>query len=534
MTDRPRSDELLDLIDQYLAETIDDKSFARLEALLLESEEARRRFVLYLDHDCQMHFATRARRSTTEALERLAAAQGERDSRSWFRWSRLGVAGAILLLLLGGGWMLASPRGRDSLIRVLTAGRPAAVNVAWLVNAQDCEWSGPAHPGRDMTAGKTLRLARGLAELEFDQGARVILQGPAVLELISGSAAKLLTGSLTARVAPHARGFTVLSPDGKVVDLGTEFGLSVDSSGSTLVRVFRGEVVAFPLEPRRGVTLHQNEAARIDRRSVALEPPTPAWDRKTYVRSIKPAVHATPHTIALDFSQPQPGTLLDRQGRGVGLPTRLPGTGFLLPPKDPNLYLKLDQAALELDTTRSDLNTQEHIGTGEYIGFRLRDHGFTGPEDFEISALIPKIPGFEVVGQFGLFAGPRSTQNIRGGLIRRPQPELYRAFLVNNHNGIDTDIHEVGLTTTGDDLRLLLRRTSGRYALEVENLTRHSSSTLAIAHPSYLDQETDLYVGLFGANTQSQQSRTLTIREVRLTVWTAGDPGPTIERPKNR
>ena len=40
----------------------------------------------------------------------------------------------------------------------------------------------------------------------------------------------------------------------------------------------------------------------------------------------------------------------------------------------------------------------------------------------------------------------------------------------------------------------------------VENLTRKSSTTLAIAHPAFLDDEADLYVGVFGANTQSEIS----------------------------
>ena len=103
-------------------------------------------------------------------------------------------------------------------------------------------------------------------------------------------------------------------------------------------------------------------------------------------------------------------------------------------------------------------------------------------------------------------------------------------FLVNNQKGIDTDIYEVGLMTTGDDLRLKLRRQNGRYSLVVDNLTRNSSSTLEIAHPAFLDQEKDLYVGLFGANTQSDLRKTLTIREINVTVWTTQPQNPTMSQ----
>ena len=113
-----------------------------------------------------------------------------------------------------------------------TGAEPVAENVAWLVNAQDCRWDEAGQrPGRDMGDGKELHLARGLAEIEFDCGARVILQGPAGVRLLSGRSVQLLKGTLTARVPGRARGFTVLTPHNKVVDLGTEFGLSVDDRG---------------------------------------------------------------------------------------------------------------------------------------------------------------------------------------------------------------------------------------------------------------------------------------------------------------
>ena len=49
---------------------------------------------------------------------------------------------------------------------------------------------------------------------------------------------------MTARVPVPAHGFTVHSPQGKVVDLGTEFGVSVDGPGTTSVRVFSGDLTA--------------------------------------------------------------------------------------------------------------------------------------------------------------------------------------------------------------------------------------------------------------------------------------------------
>jgi ferric-dicitrate binding protein FerR (iron transport regulator) len=536
--------EFFDLVDEYCSGLIDESGAGRLEAYLLGSSGARRHFAEYFQHHTEIHFAIRAGRAAGAVLERLAseehhprdgeAASPWRRHRPWSvrgRWMGLAAlvaAAAVVVAWLG--WR-SEPGSKPN--SVAGAGDPAEENVAWLVNAQDCRWDDAGQrPGRDMRAGKELHLIGGLAEIEFDGGARVILQGPAGLRLVSPRSAQLLKGTLTARVPPRARGFTVLTPHNKVVDLGTEFGLSVDEAGAARVRVFRGEVVAYSLLSGRaidpGVTIRQDQAARLDGRTVDRKPPGPGEDAVNYVRAIEPPPVVTPRTLLLDFSTPVSGTLRDAMGQGIGLTRRLSGTGADLPERDPNLLLRTERRALEFTTTRSDLNTQDRMRTGEYLGVRLRDLGFTGAEDFEIRATIPSIPGLKVVGQFGLYVGSRSDRNIRGGLISWPRPDTYRLFLVNNSGGIDSDIYEVGLMTSGDDLRLALRRIGGRYSLVVDDLTRRSSSTLAIAHPAFLDGETDLDVGLFGANTQSDLPKTLTVRELSVTVWTPQTAARTI------
>src|SRR5437870_3515837 len=82
---------------------------------------------------------------------------------------------------------------------------------------------------------------RGLAEVRFQCGARVVLQGPAKLALLSGKGARLVHGKLTARVPAAAAGFEILAPQGKVIDLGTEFGVAVSQEGNAEVYVFEGK-----------------------------------------------------------------------------------------------------------------------------------------------------------------------------------------------------------------------------------------------------------------------------------------------------
>src|SRR5262249_45440632 len=202
---------------------------------------------------------------------------------------------------------------------------------------------------------------------------------------------------------------------------------------------FEGKVEAHPLEskiPAGGVSLTQNQAARIAAGLVTLKPAEPGVGADQFVRAIVPPPVILPRPPKLTFDQPHEAGIHDQGGQGTGLTHRLPGTGSLLPERDPNLRLDRRKSQLELTTTKSDLNTQYKLDQGEYLGVRLADLGFTGREDFAVTASIPNIPALESVGQFGLYAGARSDATIRGGLIgRRGQLGQYTQFLVNNDGG---------------------------------------------------------------------------------------------------
>jgi hypothetical protein len=523
-------EDLLDLFDAFCDETIEEDRFAELERRLLADDSARQQFVHYFQLHTEMHFAARARRALRQVFpDSLEPSSPEPtasiDSRSSFNPRRslflTLIAVAAMILCLAGPIALALRQAERS------PDAPSSEDnaIAWLANAQDCQWSGEGSehgPGPNMRPGKILRLERGLAEIDFERGARVILQGPAALELVSNNRAKLHVGSVAVRVPPTARGFIMESARGEIVDLGTEFGLSVDTSGNSEVHVFEGEIEAAPVgvEGKKPfVKLLENQSARIDGREVVLDPAGAAQKSGRFVRTIVPKPVLVPRVLSLDFTSSVAGTLEDASGNGTGMTHRLPGTGRVLKKQDANLRLDPKSGRLALTTTRNDINRQTDLQIGEYLGIRLADLGFTGKEDFAISATLLNIPSLEFVGQFGLYAGPASHKNIRGGLISQEEPDRYGQFLVNNQNGIDQDYAAVGLLKTGDDLRLTLRRISGDFSLIVENQTTKSSNTLAIAQPRFLDGEKDFYVGIFGANTRSNVRKTLTIKNMKVTVW---------------
>ncbi|GAA5508596.1 LamG-like jellyroll fold domain-containing protein [Novipirellula caenicola] len=113
--------------------------------------------------------------------------------------------------------------------------------VAAVVVRSEGDFASQLSVGKRLTAG-TLKLERGLVQMEFMSGAVVAIEGPAELQIHSKNAATLLSGRVSANVPPRARGFVLNSPKAAIVDLGTEFGVSVTPQGTSEVEVLSGEV----------------------------------------------------------------------------------------------------------------------------------------------------------------------------------------------------------------------------------------------------------------------------------------------------
>ena len=118
---------------------------------------------------------------------------------------------AGLLVAVALGWCALEPR-------------PTA-EVAWLVNAQNCTWAGGEAAGRPAARqGARDRPRAGRVPLPVRRPRDRSKARPS-WNWSPAPTARLHRGRLTARVPPGAAGFEVLSPQGKVIDLGTEFGV---------------------------------------------------------------------------------------------------------------------------------------------------------------------------------------------------------------------------------------------------------------------------------------------------------------------
>ena len=126
---------------------------------------------------------------------------------------------------------------------------------------------GPITRGVSAT-GRRVVLHAGFAAIDFDGGARILLQGPATFVPQSAGSAWLGEGSVDGpRFPPEATGFARLTPNALIVDQGTEFGVAVEADGRSEVEVFDGRVELVPgaVEDDGAApqTLHRGEALRV-------------------------------------------------------------------------------------------------------------------------------------------------------------------------------------------------------------------------------------------------------------------------------
>lgn len=155
-------------------------------------------------------------------------------------------------------------------------GRTNASEIVAMVIATDNaiwgEGSDALRDGHSVYSNRPLALASGRAVLRFANGTEIELEGPCNLQAISASELRLNRGKMVGRSAVQAgTDFVVWTPNARVTDRGTVFGVLVEEDETAKCFVFEGEIsIATSSET---ATLLGGEAARVDPRAqIALVP----------------------------------------------------------------------------------------------------------------------------------------------------------------------------------------------------------------------------------------------------------------------
>lgn len=228
-------------------DSITPEDHEKLSAILKESAEARAQWFAFQDAEAGLlAWAQREASRRSEPVEVMAEVGKHRvTSGGWgkLRYIAALAAGVVIGAVTWAVWPEATETAALGNPGVVGRGEATTSSVAVLSRGVNMEWdeafavpavNAPLSPG-------LLRLKSGVAEIEFFQGARLCVEGPAEIKLVSAGEAFCQYGRFSAHVPPQAKGFRVGTPKGDVVDLGTDFGLDLRGDKPEL-HVFKGEV----------------------------------------------------------------------------------------------------------------------------------------------------------------------------------------------------------------------------------------------------------------------------------------------------
>jgi hypothetical protein len=165
---------------------------------------------------------------------------------------KISAAAAVVLLgTLIAFWALRTPHHQITAIGPASASASGSVQGAQQSSSAIClgaavrpEWDSdsPSPALGDAIPNVPLHLRSGWVRLDFPSGVTAVVEAPARFQVQSRSKVSIELGRISADVPVLGHGFSIQSPTCQVVDLGTDFGMSVTEQGQSEVQVFKGKV----------------------------------------------------------------------------------------------------------------------------------------------------------------------------------------------------------------------------------------------------------------------------------------------------
>lgn len=211
-----------DAIQRYMAGSATREESEALQDALKNDAELRLLYLDYLNLDLALEAKAETKGELAEIVSITDLNSASMSDRKPMR-SLLAVAAVFALLL--------------SLTTLLF--KPASEPAAWVWQASGTQ---SVSVGDSLPPGRVVNLTNGQVRIRFGWGAILAVESPAEFTILGRNSARLIRGQATVRVPGKKKGFTVVTPTERVIDLGTSFGVDVAPSGATEISVFEGEV----------------------------------------------------------------------------------------------------------------------------------------------------------------------------------------------------------------------------------------------------------------------------------------------------
>ena len=250
------------LLDALIEGDLTEADFIKIEAELLVNAEARQAYYRRLGLTVLLEQTTSDRLSTPDSAGRESEGVVGLAGRRGF-W--VGLCAAAVLMVVGilgvfvvsdlatghratGDAAALNPGDSDRAVMKVSAHEEQAAGFAVIAGQADAQWSGHGLLlNGDLIPQGELHLVSGLVQIELFSGVTVVIEGAARFAVLSPMEIAVAQGKVRVHVPEPAHGFRVRLRHGEVVDLGTDFAVSVMDEHSE-VHVLDGAVQWHPHE----------------------------------------------------------------------------------------------------------------------------------------------------------------------------------------------------------------------------------------------------------------------------------------------
>jgi hypothetical protein len=141
--------------------------------------------------------------------------------------------------------------------------------VATLASSERALWgNSQIAVGQALYEGESIDLQEGKARISVGFGAEIVADAPFAMTFLASDRIQLHQGKVAVDVAPWAKGFTVVTDEMDIVDLGTTFTVSatpgMKSETTVLEGVVRVHPSKFQKEQQRGLLISEGQRVSID------------------------------------------------------------------------------------------------------------------------------------------------------------------------------------------------------------------------------------------------------------------------------
>ncbi|QDT66310.1 FecR family protein [Calycomorphotria hydatis] len=278
MSDHMQNEDHFEQLLCQLAEgSIDPVGMKTLETYLLDHPDRQK---YYLEH-MRLNSALNKLGQGHEDAPELSTIP--RQPKKFYGLSVLAMSGYVLAcLLLIGFFLIRQPVGEEfvAVHPDLSAAKIVAGRHAVFHDAPSSKLI-----GSQLQLGKDYVLQAGMAKLVFPSGAEAIVNAPAVFQIANDNELIINLGNCSVYAPDGAEGFRVMTPTGRIIDLGTRFSVVVAEDGASDVAVVDGEAEVTDLNGEQTQTLTAGEIVQLDT-DLQLKAITEKTSEENYVREI--------------------------------------------------------------------------------------------------------------------------------------------------------------------------------------------------------------------------------------------------------